>query len=55
MKSGKRPTKKQKMALAGAGEDPQAWLIVKNLPSMLHIVHRKTGEQKSIKKEGVTT
>ena len=54
MKSGRRPSKKQKMTLAQLGENPEAWLIVKNLSSELHIVHRITGELKILKLEGVT-
>lgn len=48
MKSGRRPTKKQKMMLAQFGFNPENWLIVKNLPYELHVVHRETGKQKSI-------
>lgn len=48
MKSGRRPTKNQKITLSQHGENPESWLIVKNLPAELHVVHRRTGELKII-------
>jgi|HigsolmetaGSP12D_1036236.scaffolds.fasta_scaffold00847_11 hypothetical protein len=48
MKSGKRPTRRQKQAIKWAKLNPDNWLIVKNLPDELHIVHRETGTLKII-------
>lgn len=43
MKSGKRPTRPQKIKLKGLGLNPENWLIVKNkLDGELEIVHRHT-------------
>ncbi|MGG4462621.1 hypothetical protein ABEO79_00180 [Micromonospora provocatoris] len=43
MKKGKRPTLKQIVLLKSSNLDHEEWLVVKNLPEELHIVHRKTG------------
>ena len=48
MKSGKRPTRKQKIAISGAGLNIENWLIEKNLPGKLHLVHRHTNSKKII-------
>ena len=40
MKNGKRPTKKQSILLAQKKLDPEMWLIVKNEPDKMLIVHR---------------
>lgn len=44
MKSGKRPTKTQKMLMIQANLDPGSWLVVKNLLNELHVVNRTTGK-----------
>ncbi|CAM4112508.1 Transposase [Mesobacillus thioparans] len=44
MKSGKRPTKNQKLLMKQANLDPDSWLVVKNLLNQLHIVNRTTGK-----------
>lgn len=48
MKNGKRPTKKQKMQIIDAGWNPDNWLVTKNLPDQLHLVHRNTNKEKVI-------
>lgn len=48
MKAGKRPTRRQKLAIKWVGLNPSNWLVVKNLPEELHIVHRETGTLKII-------
>jgi hypothetical protein len=48
MKQGKRPTKKQKMALKAARLNPENWLVTKNVQGKLHIVHRETGRERII-------
>ncbi|WP_249901793.1 hypothetical protein [Paenibacillus sp. PK3_47] len=51
MKQGKRPTRKQKMMLAGLERvDPKSWLIERDTPEELILVSRKTGKLKKIKK-----
>lgn len=49
MKHGLRPRVKQKIIIKNAGLNPKDWLVVKNLPNELWIVHRETEQQKSIK------
>lgn len=48
MKNGKRPTLNQKILIREAGLNPRNWLIVKNLPDRVHIVHRETGNERVI-------
>jgi hypothetical protein len=48
MKHGKRPTLNQKKLIEAARLNPDNWLIVKNLPDQLHIVHRDTGNERVI-------
>ncbi|MDF1997621.1 DUF6906 family protein [Peribacillus frigoritolerans] len=49
MKSGRKPTLKQRKAMEWAGvRDTNEWLVVKNLPGELHIVHRYTGQIKEL-------
>lgn len=40
MKSGKRPSRRQKVIIKAAGLNPDNWLVVKNFHDELHIVHR---------------
>lgn len=48
MKHGRRPTRRQKAILSTREVDPSVWLIVKNLEDRLEIVHKVTGETKTI-------
>ena len=48
MKNGKRPTVAQKKYLKALGLNPENWLIVKNEPSRMVIVHRHSGELREI-------
>lgn len=50
MKAGKRPTRRQKDAIQWAGLNPNNWLVFKNLPDEIHIVHRQTGTKRVIPK-----
>ncbi len=49
MKQGKKPTKKQKLAIAAARLNPDNWLVIKNLPGELHLQHRFTGRVRVLK------
>jgi len=49
LKHGKKPTKKQKLAIAAAKLNPNNWLITKNLPGELHLQHRFTGRPRVLK------
>ena len=48
MKNGKRPHKKHKIAIKNAGMNPSNWLVTKNLPSEIHIVHKLSGNERVI-------
>lgn len=48
MKHGKRLTRKQKEILSDNGLNPNNWLIVKNLDHRLEVVHKESGNLKSI-------
>ncbi len=45
---GKRPTRRQKMAIKKCGLNPNNWLVTKNLPLELHLVHREIGTTRKI-------
>ena len=53
-KSGKRPTRKQKILLEGKHLDPENWLIRKATSNSLEIINRKTGNARTIYKAGVS-
>lgn len=48
MKHGRRPTVRQKKIMKSVGLNHDNWLVVKNFPEELVIVHRDTGRQKTI-------
>lgn len=48
MKNGKKPTRQQQVAIIAANLNPNDWLIMKNLSSELHILHRDNKESKVI-------
>jgi hypothetical protein len=48
MKSGKKPTKNQSIFIQSQGLDPKDWLIVKNEPNQMVLVHRETSDTKYI-------
>lgn len=45
MKNGKRPTRRQMIAIKSAGFDPDDWLVTKQPGNELHIVSRKGKSQ----------
>lgn len=49
MKNGKRPTKRQKLLMSRAGLNPENWLVVKNPPGTLYLVHRVSGSERVLK------
>lgn len=49
MKQGKTPTLKQKQLISKRGLNPINWLVVKNLPQELHLIHRHTGSPRVLK------
>ena len=40
MKHGKKPTVAQRKLIAGRGLDPAVWLVVKDMPDTMELVHR---------------
>lgn len=50
MKHGKKPTVAQRKIITRLGLDWENWLIVKNTPDSIVIVHRLTGSQRRIDK-----
>ncbi|MEC0125320.1 DUF6906 family protein [Paenibacillus pabuli] len=50
MKQGKRPTKRQKMEIKVNGLNADNWLVERDLPSMMVIVHRFSGKARTIRR-----
>lgn len=50
MKNGKRPTRRQKIAIKEAGLNFENWLVSKVGPDFLLLVHRHTNKTKKIPK-----
>lgn len=50
MKHGRRPTREQKKLLREWGAVPENWLIERDTPTEMVIVHRVTGKTKTIPK-----
>lgn len=47
---GKKPTREQRKFLSSIGYDTVVWLVQKDTPTMMQLVHKDTGEEKIIKK-----
>lgn len=45
---GLNPTRRQKMSIAAAALDPNAWLVTKQPGGELHLQHRESGEARII-------
>lgn len=50
---GKNPTKKQAEIITSMNLNYENWLVIKNLPTELHIKHRHSNKIKIIKKRTV--
>ena len=50
MKHGTRPTVAQKKLLAARRLDPDNWLIERDTPEVLVVVHRYSGQTRTIRK-----
>lgn len=50
MKHGRKPTREQKKLLRKWGAVPENWLIERDTPNEMVIVHRVTGKTKTIPK-----
>lgn len=51
MKNGKKPSREQKLLIGKYRLNVENWLVVKNLPSELLIVHRHTNNLRTLSKE----
>ena len=51
MKNGKNPTVAQKKALKAAGLNADNWLISKDTPEIMVIIHRISGNVRMVRKE----
>lgn len=51
MKHGKNPTVKQKKQLQAVRLNPDNWLISKDTPEVMVVIHRVTEEVNTIRKE----
>ena len=51
MKHGTKPTKAQHIFIKSYRLNPENWLVTKNLPGELHLVHRHTNTTKILKKD----
>lgn len=50
MKHGKKPTVAQAKRISGMGLNYENWLVVKDTPDSMTIVHRVSGKQRVIEK-----
>ena len=50
MKHGKKPTVAQRKLIQSHGHDPAMWLVVKDTPDVLELVHRYFEQRKVIPK-----
>ncbi|WP_338542770.1 DUF6906 family protein [Paenibacillus tundrae] len=50
MKQGKKPTKRQKMEIKANGLSMDNWLVERDTPSMMIIVHRESGNSRTIRR-----
>lgn len=50
MKHGRKPTREQKKLLRKWGAVPENWLVERDTPNEMVIVHRVTGKTKTIPK-----
>ena len=53
MKHGKRPTREQMKLMVKWKLDPTMWLVVKDTPTEMHLVHRHFDKTKKIIPKGV--
>ena len=50
MKHGKKPTLAQKQLLRCLGLNPDNWLVLKNFPDKLEIIHRHSNKTRFVQK-----
>lgn len=47
---GRKPTYEERKFLVANGYDTYVWLVTKNTPTFIELVHRDTGEVQTIEK-----
>lgn len=52
MKHGKKPTREQMKLMVKWKLDPTMWLVVKDMPQEMHLVHRHSDKTKKIIPKG---
>ena len=52
MKNGKRPTRNQKKMLAAHRLNPADWLVVKDTPEQMELVHRNSDRTRRVIPKG---
>jgi len=50
--SGRKPTRRQRNFIEGKRLNSDNWLVVRNLPDLMELVHRHTFNRRIIKKGG---
>ncbi|WP_433943392.1 DUF6906 family protein [Paenibacillus sp. SN-8-1] len=50
MKNGKKPTRRQKDEIRGSGLNSENWLVERDTPSELVIIHRFSGKPRTIRR-----
>ncbi|WP_407673350.1 DUF6906 family protein [Paenibacillus silvisoli] len=49
-KQGKRPTRRQQQLISSYGLNPENWLVERDTPGELIVIHRNTNQQKAFPK-----
>ena len=53
MKNGKKPTYEQRKVIHQSGLDPHDWLVVKNTPTEMVLIHRSDKTTRILSKGGM--
>ncbi|WP_430095206.1 DUF6906 family protein [Paenibacillus cisolokensis] len=50
MKQGKKPTRRQRIEIKDWGLNPENWLVERDMPTAMVLVHRYTGSSRTIRR-----
>ncbi len=50
MKNGKRPTRRQRIEIKNRGLNPENWLVERDTPVVMVLVHRYSGSSRTIRR-----
>ncbi|MGG1879927.1 hypothetical protein ABDI30_20460 [Paenibacillus cisolokensis] len=50
MKNGKRPTRRQRIEIKNWGLNPENWLVERDTPDVMVLVHRYSGSSRTIRR-----